>query len=670
MSRFDAIGLFWEDRPPEKPPKKEKPKPVIPDPVWLEPGYLPHLEEALAFKPDLFTDEELLQAQRNKEVLVWDVESYPNYWAVAFKSVQSGKCILFEKYDGVDFPLGKLKWVMESFQLVDFNGENYDIWQAALAVAGCSAYELYEATRDIIEFGTRGWLVLRRKKVRRLAINHIDLFELTPLSPGLKMMAGRLHSPLMMDLPFQPGTNLSPEQIAITRWYCFNDLYNTEQLYKAHLPNIKLREQFGPRYRLDLRSKSDAQMAEAIFRSEYHRRTGRHVGKAKVNPGHTFRYKIPEYVKFKTPNLQWVLDLIRETDFVVNDAGYVLLPEALKKLVIPIGEAQYKIGIGGLHSREKKAGHHAGKRWILRDHDVASYYPKLILSTGLEPPVLAGVFRSIYSAIVDMRLAAKKAGDQVSSDGLKIVVNGSFGKTLDPRSCLYYPELGIQTTITGQLCLLMAIEAFEQIGLPVINANTDGIVVKCPIARELDMVTTIKSWEQQTGLEMETTDYLMMFSRDVNNYIAVKPDLKTKTKGVFGEGGVKKNPVNEICAKAVVKFLLEGAPVDQTIMASNDPTDFVEIRQVNGGGVKVWEDATVEYVGKVARWYHSTEVKGGLVTAKKGHQVANTEGARPLMFMDGSMPPDLDYDWYIEETNKLLTQIGYDDLVEQWAMVA
>lgn len=670
MSRFDAIGLFWEDHAPVKPPKKEKIKPIPPEPVWLEPTYLPHLDEALAFQPDYFTDEELLIAQRNQETLVWDIESYPNYFSLALQSVESGKCLLFED-DGVNtFNGAKLKWVLESFKLVDFNGENYDQWIAALACAGYGCDKLWEATQSIIQFGERGWKVLRSMKTKRLALNHIDLYELTPLSPSLKMMAGRLHSPLMMDLPFQPGTWLSEDQIAITRWYCFNDLKNTELLYKAHLPNIKLRETFGPRYRLDLRSKSDAQMAEAIFRAEVHRRSGGHAQKTPIRPGHTFKYQVPDYVQFKTDNLKYVLDLIRNTEFVINEFGYVALPDEIKKLVIPIGKATYQMGIGGLHSQEERAAYVAGEEYILRDHDVASYYPKLILSTGMEPPLLRGLFRPIYAGIVDQRLSAKHTGDKVASDGLKIVVNGSFGKTLDPHSCLYYPELGIQTTVTGQLSLLMAIEAAELAGLQVVNANTDGIVIRCHKSREIDMMAIIGEWEYQTSLEMETTDYSMMFSRDVNNYIAFKPDGKYKAKGVFGEGGIKKNPINEICAQAVVAFLSEGKAIEDTIRASNDPTSFVAIRRVNGGSAKVWEDGRVEFVGKIARWYHSSEVTGAIVTAKKGHIVATTEGCRPYMRMDGTMPSDIDYDWYIQESYKLLELIGYTDLVENWAEMA
>lgn len=679
MGRFDAIGLFWEDVAPEKPPKKEKIRPVPPEPVWLLPSYLPNLEEALAFQPDEFTDEELALAAYNKEPLVWDIESYPNYFSLALESAVSGKSLFFwGDENGNHYDWRKLKWVLENFLLIDFNGEHYDKWVASVAcrVNGATAAQLYEVTKEIIELRLRGHDVIKRRRAKKLNLNHIDLISLTPgdddssvgnaRGPSLKMMAGRLESPMMMDLPFPPGTWLSDEQKAITRWYNFNDLKNTLLVYKAHLPNIQLREQFGPKYKVDLRSKSDAQMAEAIFRAEAFRKTGRHVQSAVIRAGQKFNYKVPDYVEFQTENLKWVLELIRNAEFEIRESGYVSMPEELKNLVIPIGNATYKMGIGGLHSQEKRAAYIADDTYILRDHDVASYYPKLILGTGMEPPALKGLFRPIYAGIVAERLDAKTRGLTVAADGLKIVVNGSFGKTLDPYSCLYYPELGIQTTVTGQLCLLMAIEDLELRGFQVINANTDGIVVRCRRDRQSEMAAIFSNWERRTGLEMETTDYQAMFSRDVNSYIALYATAQkgkwTKGKGAFTIGDIKHNPVNDICAEAVIAYLLSGTPIDETVRNCRHLPHFMAIRKVSGGGAKVWEDGSVEFIGKIARWYHSTEIEGAIVTAKKGHMVPDTKGARPCMRLPQEWPADLDYDWYIQESYALLDAIGYNDL--------
>lgn len=664
--RADAIGLFWEDRPPEKKAKKEKIVRVPPQPVWLSPDYLPNLDEARAFIPDLFTDEELVKAMFTRERLVWDTESYPNYWCACFKSLDSGKALIFEINDdlSLNFVPQKLQWVLENFLLVDFNGDGYDKWTAALAVLGSMPIAMYEMTKRIIEYHEQPYKVARNMKAKKLSIDHIDLFELTPLGPSLKTMAGRLDAPMMMDLPFKPGTHLLPDQITITRWYCFNDLSNTELTYWAHEKNIKLRENFGPRYGIDLRSKSDAQMAEAIFKAEFKKRTGYHVAKPKIVPGHTFYFKPQPFIKFQTPNLQWLFNLICSVPFVIGYNGYVISPPELEKMVVPIGDAEYKVGIGGLHSREKKAGHVAGKRWILRDFDVSSYYPKAMLASGLYPPAIGEIFRPIFQNVVDERLAAKAIEAKgTTAEGLKIVVNGTFGKTMDPWSCLYFPEFGMQTTIAGQLCLLMAIEALYLAGIQVINANTDGIVVKARIDQADKLKAVFDWWEKQTSLEMETTDYTMLFSRDVNNYIAFKPEGEPKAKGVFGPRGLKKNTVTEICSTAALQYILTGKPIEDTVRECRDFPEFLAMRQVNGGGVKVYPDRT-EYIGKVARWYYPVGEVGEIITAKKGHVVGDTQEARPCMRLPVEFPTDINYDWYIERAYGFLNQIGYTALIE------
>jgi hypothetical protein len=658
--RFDETGLFWNDY---KPPRvtKERIKRIPPDPVWLKDDYLPYLDEALAFDPPLFTDSELIEAALRKEPLVWDIESYPNYWSVGFMSIVSGKCVVFESSeDEPDFNKSKLDWVARNFKLIDFNGEHYDRWILNIAVKPNTDYvDMFDATERIINWNMRGWEVCRNFGARKVDINHIDLFELTKLSPSLKTMAGRLGSGLMMDLPFKPGTPLNWNQQRITFWYMFNDLRNTLLLYNAHLENIKLRENLGPRYNLDLRSKSDAQMAEAIFRKETFRRTGKVPKPPQAIPGYSFKFQMPSWIQFLTKNLQWVRSAVENADFIINDAGYVVMPEILGDLVIPIGAGQYKMGIGGLHSHEESTSHVASNDMILKDFDVPSYYPKLILATGLYPPSIGPIFIPIFSGIVDERLEAKARKEKTKADALKIVVNGTFGKTLDPYSVMYYPELGIQTTLTGQLALLMLIERVTLAGFEVVSANTDGVVIKASKSQDNLLMQIIQGWEQDSGLELEPTEYYALLSRDVNNYIAIKPDGTTKSKGLYGKMGLEKNPQTEICWDAIVAFLTKGTPIEHTIRECRDINKFVSVRNVRGGCAKIYADAT-EYVGKVARWAYFKDETGEIVTCAKGHIVPQSEGARPIMRYNDNFPEDLDYNRYIQIANEQLTNMGYN----------
>ena len=63
------------------------------------------------------------------------------------------------------------------------------------------------------------------------------------------------------------------------------------------------------------------------------------------------------------------------------------------------------------------------------------------------------------------------------------MLNGTFGKTGSPYSVLFAPEMMIQTTITGQLALLMLIEHLETASISVISANTDGIVIQPQVSQ-------------------------------------------------------------------------------------------------------------------------------------------------------------------------------------------
>jgi hypothetical protein len=328
------------------------------------------------------------------------------------------------------------------------------------------------------------------------------------------------------------------------------------------------------------------------------------------------------------------------------------------------------MGIGGLHSTEKSTAHFSGPNTVLKDVDVTSYYPYIILNLGLYPYHLGPNFLVVYRGVVERRVEAKRRGDKVVADSLKIVVNGSFGKLGSMYSILYAPDLLIQVTITGQLSLLMLIERLELAGIPVVSANTDGMVIKCPKEREACMDEIIKRWETDTGFTTEEVLYKSLFSRDVNNYLAVKAqslwkegdalDDRVKTKGIFASPGLSKNPQNEICVLAIKELLIHGKPIESTIRECSDITKFLNVRTVKGGAVKLYDpNEPGLYLGKAIRWYYAKDMPGEIVYAKSGNRVPKSEGAKPIMDLPEVMPTDIDYEWYERETLKILKKMDY-----------
>ena len=167
------------------------------------------------------------------------------------------------------------------------------------------------------------------------------------------------------------------------------------------------------------------------------------------------------------------------------------------------------------------------------------------------------------------------------------------------------------------------------------------------------MSFVIWMWETLTNFETEETHYSAIYSRDVNNYIAIKTDGGVKRKGAFAIGGLQKNPTNEICIEAVTEFLRSGTPIEKTIRASSDIKRFVTVRRVNNGAIK---DGVL--LGRAIRWYYAIGIEGAIHDKINNYTVPRTEGAKPILDLPEQFPSDVNFDWYIQEANSILQAIG------------
>lgn len=595
---------------------------------------------------------------------VLDVETYVDYFLVLFKEIGGDDVRAFELHSDATLDKPALSNIMRSNLTVGFNSNNYDLYMIAAALSGYDNRRLKKLSDTIITSQAPAWKVAQENDLDlptsaygRPLWNHIDIISVAPGQASLKLYGGRLNAPKLQDLPFEPNSNIAPEDREPTREYCLNDLETTELLYTTLSSQMSLRQDMSKRYRIDLRSKSDAQIAEAVFRSEIGRITGKKVYPPKVNPKTTYRYKDPKIIEFESAQLNSILDRILDTRFGLAPTGSIMLPDWLKESKIKIGGSEYQMGIGGLHSCESARSIKCADDYILRDADVASYYPSIILQQGLIPQTLGKSFIDVYQSIVDERLAAKRSGDKVTANSLKITINGSFGKLGSKYSALYAPDLLIQTTLTGQLALLMLIERLEQVGISVVSANTDGIVSYYDKGLDTLYHEICWEWMLDTSYELEFTDYSGLYSRDVNSYVAVKPDGSIKGKGAFADPNLMKNPQFQIVGDAVKAYLGKGTPVEETVNACDDVSKFVMVRNVTGGAT--WRG---EYVGKTVRFYYSNDMAGSaeMVYQKSGNKVPQSDGCKPLMLMTGDMPKDIDREVYIKMAKDAIRGVGYE----------
>ena len=674
--------------------------------------------------------------QRRK--VIADTECAHGYWLLKLKDIESGVIETHAIWPGSQpLNVARLEHVIRTSTLITFNGNHYDIQMIALAMTGADTVRLKEANDAIIPGGGRQGLkpwpsdgkpsfyeFFNCPKIE--ALDHIDIMEVAPgVRISLKTYMGAVHSMKMQDLPFDPAAWVGPFDRVVTATYCENDCQGTIDLYRKIEDRVALRESLNEQYRaydswFDARSRSDAQIAEAVFKA---RILPRKVKPRFVPHGYQFYYQPPSWVQFRSPELQSILDVVRNNAFTVTDKDQlpkyqrdgiddgeeweepdgkkiktgIVIPDAIKSIRFQRGVSTYKFGMGGLHSQEKAKNWHSANGYEIEDDDVESYYPSLILMMQMFPEAIGPDFLFIYREIFETRIeakhkaaAAKKAGDndaakhwKTIADGLKIVLNGTFGKLGSKYSILFAPEQMIQVTLTGQLALLMLIEDLEDSGITVVSANTDGIVTRVPDGLQWRKNQIIEAWQQRTGLKTERTNYAAIYMQSVNSYVAFKKDGEVKTKGFFAEPGVSnttKVPARAICADAAIAYLKDGTALSKTVRECRDVRRFVTVRNVKGGGVKyAWSDAQKQqramgvepfefepevrtYLGKVVRYVYGVGEEFPINYAENGKKVADSDGSVPMMQLpeDFAVPAWIDYGRYEEEAREMLRNVGVE----------
>lgn len=617
--------------------------------------------------------------------MAFDVECYINYFLVSFRHVKSNKVAYFERCEelSLNFEWQLLSWFMWAFEIVGFNSKNYDLPMTFAAITGLSNARLKELSNDIIQVGMRATEYQTKYGFEvPTGLNHIDLSEVAPLpakkgeGKSLKIYAARIHAPRLQDLPYEESDTLTSSQITVLRDYNINsDLPNTIFLLEKLREQLALRVELSKEYGQDVRSKSDAQIAEVVIVSEVKKLTGRPSKRATYNEGDTFFYKAPPHIQYASPDLITMLQRVCATPFVIDEYGSPRSP-ALQELTVHIGGVPYAMGLGGLHSCESGRKTLADERHGLSDIDVASYYPNLILNAEIRPEGMGDAFSTVYRSIVERRVdaknrmsAAKKNGgkpnprDMVQADSLKITANGTFGKLGSAHSAMYSASGMIQVTLTGQLDIIMLIEFLISEGFNVVSGNTDGICILYERGRRDLMLRIVEYWRNITGLETEETEYSAIYQRDVNNYIAVKTDGEVKLKGKYAEKGstgntvLSKNPEALICSDALVNYLVRQIPFEKSIRECSDIRRFVVVRNVAGGAQK-----DGYFLGKVIRYYYAKNCPGPITYANNGNKVADSDDGKPCMDLPADIPADLDHGRYLAICVKALSDIGYSNV--------
>lgn len=628
---------------------------------------------------------------------VYDEESYPNVYTNTIIHPLTGAEFIYEVSDRRnDFP-ALYQFVTAAGQhrcrMFGFNNFFYDypVLHHMIEVyernGFVTAWNAYEKTDQLINENKRRKAqglpyddnqyrnVIWDKEQRviqgdLLLIHH---FDNNAKRTSLKHIEFCMRAENVGDLPFEPGTYLTSEQIDVLLHYNMHDTRETTRFYIHSLPQIRDRDKIAEQTGMDCLNYNDTKIGKEFFRMQ--------LQKAGVKATKWTRTERPHidvgniilpYIKFRTPEFNTVLDYLRRTRLFTTKQ-----PPEFNNLEVTYDGFTYVLGAGGIHGSVNRQRIKAGNGWRVIDVDVASYYPNLAIANRFFPAHLSEVFCDVNKHIFDWRATVPKSNPLNGT--LKLALNGVYGDSNQEHSKGFYdPQYTMTITINGQLLLCMLAEELAgNCGCKVIQVNTDGMTVQVHDTMIERFDAALRWWQDMTKLTLEQVEYSEMLIANVSAYIAVDMNGKVKKRKKEYQWKTDK-PTNLgeslvwhqdwsalVVPMAAEAQMLQGVPVREFIYNHTDPFDFMLMKK-HGKAEKLvtrYEDGTERVEQKVTRYHVATtgpklyNVYKPLAKAPEKERYIAVHSDRAVQIcndvrdFDGSR---LDYDYYIREAGKLL----------------
>lgn len=452
--------------------------------------------------------------------------------------------------------------------------------------------------------------------------------------------------------------------------YLTNDCLGTLEVYNQSKEELASRIVVLEKYGINCLSNSRSSTADRILSYLYSNATGLKywdfAGKRTYRSVVNFKDIILSEVEFETKELQdFLITLYNTSITITNDKESD--EKAFQQNIIYKGKA-YTMALGGLHSVDNPYDYKSDDKYTIIDVDADSYYPTGIVNHKIKAEHLDDKIIDIIDSQRLERIAYKKEGKKNLAEVNKIVLNaGVFGKLGSKNSWMNDAKAMYKVTINLQLFLFMLIEQLNKNDIEVISANTDGITCKVPNDK-LDIYYQIcKDWGSKLNFTYEFNKYVRYVRTNVNNYLAILEDGKTKQKGEF----VTKLQMNTgyyapAIAKTIEAYYKSNANINDTIK-SFDIYDYLISIKVGGQFVTKFHIVKdnkpfVKTLQKNNRYFISTD--GGRILK---HSIDNDnktiniiKGKRVTIFNKFYYSNDyhIDYNWYKAQVLDIIDKIN------------
>lgn len=654
---------------------------------------------------------------RDKKVYVYDIEVFQNIFHCSVKNTETGEIYKFE----ISERRNQLRELVKFFKQVDsyikwgdfyttdleiksevifcgYNNLHYDnpivnyiieyedkLMSYNVATICSSIFNLSRTITTSTEDNIEAW----KHWKYQIWFDTFDLLTMlysNKLRVGLKEIQVTMQYPNVQEFVCDWSKPLPLEDFDNMIDYNINDIESTAELLNRCKKDIDLRIAIEDEYGVRVLSKDGVNIGMKILTQKYLEKTGLTwwdiEGLRSPMDYIPLKDVILPFIKYDSPILQRVLDDMKSQTVSPGRKGY--------ENNFIFNGLRYTVGVGGIHSKNDPEIIIPKEDEMLIDIDVASLYPSMLIEYKFYPKHLGPEFLEVYSQIKDERIEAKHNGDKVKNETLKLALNGLSGNLQNQHNFCYSPFAVMQIRINGQLLLLMLAERLTQIGCRIVQANTDGLFVllKKSIYEQANKIC--QEWEQLTRLTLEEERFEAMYQYAINDYIAVKegyketknPDL-IKTKGMFitkvllGKGLSAK-----IIPEAIIKYFVDGIPVEDTIKGCTDIRKFLMSEKTgkqwhveymnqeqqrtnrfyastNGGYLWKWK-YTGHAEGEVVEYYEPYVGRQSYIAKEKSYQNMLTASGVTLLNKFDDKPIEerkINYRYYIYEAYKIIRDL-------------
>ena len=598
-------------------------------------------------------------------------------------------------------------WIHQYDIWAGYNSRHYDQYILKGIVSDlCDTPEKVKRLND--------WIIVEKREpwqfspiLREVQVNNYDVMPNPPI--GLKTLEGFMGSNIKeTSVPFDIDRKLTEEEIQQTVFYCRHDVEQTIEVFLQRYADFQAQFGIVQAFGLDLKHVGDTEA----------RITAKVMDCKKMNHGDEFNYEFLPCLQIR--KYAHVIDWFRTAveDCTEDMKRIAADPETKPKdkwkgkwkdeycwrkyfydrsLEITVAGIPHTFGWGGIHGAIDHPVHVDG---YLLHVDVGSYYPSMLIAHGLI--TRAARHPEQYKNVYDTRMALKAAGKKKEQAPYKKILNALSGAMKDKTNPAYDARNNNSMCINGQLMLLDLIEHLEVVpGFQLIQSNTDGLIISIPDTDEAfyQVDDICYEWEERCSTELCNIKLGLdvvkeIYQKDVNNYLWVDLDGGIERRG----GYVKElSPIDydlPILNRALVEYMVNKIPVEQTINECNELIQFQKIAKLSdlfewveheygnthvepkftktgrrSGKMLVYDD-TRKYVNKSYRVFASKDPKAGrLLTCrvKEGRTERKKFGNTPdkcFIFNEDvtgvECPPELDKDWYISEAKKRLKHFGLE----------